>query len=113
MRKLLLIGGAAALIALPSAALADEPEQIDEPDPTAEAAAGTTTTDKALHAEGNGGFSYEGSGGTTVTGRGVVAVKDLSATHVIVNGKPFDPNAATATRRPPADARPEWLDDKI
>ena len=37
MRRLLLIGGAAALIALPSVALAGEPEQIDEPDPTAEA----------------------------------------------------------------------------
>lgn len=84
MRKLLLIGGTAALIALPSAALADEPEQVDEPDPTAEAAAGTTTTDKALHAEGNGRFSYEGSGGTTVTGRGVVAVKDLSAAKDLV-----------------------------
>ncbi len=84
MRKLLLIGGAAALIALPSAALADEPEQIDEPDPTAEAVAGTTTTDKALHAEGRGGFRYEGSGGTVVTGRGVVAVKDLSAAKDLV-----------------------------
>ena len=84
MRKLLLIGGAAALIALPSAALADEPELIDEPDPTAEAVAGTTTTDKALHAEGKGGFEYEGSGGTVVTGRGVVKVKDLSAAKDLV-----------------------------
>jgi hypothetical protein len=84
MRRLLLIGGAAALIALPSVALADEPEQIDEPDPTAEAVAGTTTTDKALHAEGRGGFAYEGSGGTTVGGRGVVAVKDLSAAKDLV-----------------------------
>ena len=84
MRKLLLIGGAAALIALPSAALAAEPELIDEPDPTAEAVAGTTTTDKALHAEGKGGFEYEGSGGTVVTGRGVVKVKDLSAAKDLV-----------------------------
>jgi len=84
MRKLLLIGGAAALIAVPSAALAAEPEQIDEPDPTAEAVAGTTTTDKALHAEGNGGFEYEGSGGTVVAGRGVVKVKDLSAAKDLV-----------------------------
>ena len=72
MRKLLLIGGAAALIALPSAALAAEPELIDEPDPTAEAVAGTTTTDQARHAEGKGGVAYQGSGGTVVTGRGVV-----------------------------------------
>ena len=84
MRKLLLIGGAAALIALPSAALADEPELIDEPDPTAEAVAGTTTTDKALNAEGRGGFEYEGSGGTVVTGRGVVTVKDRSAANDLV-----------------------------
>ena len=75
---MLLIGGAAALIALPAAALADDTERIDDPDPTADAAAGTTTTDKALHAEGRGGFSYEGSGGAVVTGRGAVKVKDLS-----------------------------------
>lgn len=84
MRRLLLIGGAAALIALPSVALAGETEPIDEPDPTAEAVAGTTTTDKALHVDGRGGFKYEGSGGSVVAGRGVVTVKDLSAAKDLV-----------------------------
>jgi hypothetical protein len=79
MRKVLLIGGAAALIALPATGLADdEVERVPDPDPTAEEGAGETTT-KALHAEGKGGFRYEGSGGTVVTGRGVVRVRDLSA----------------------------------
>ena len=84
MRKLLLVGGAAALIALPSVALADDTEQVNEPDPTAEAAAGTTTTDKALHAEGRGVASYEGSGGAVITGRGAVSVRDLSAAKDLV-----------------------------
>jgi hypothetical protein len=79
MRRLLLIGGATALMALPATALADDDvERVADPDPTAEEGAGATTT-KALHAEGRGGFRYEGSGGTVVTGRGVVKVRDLSA----------------------------------
>lgn len=79
MRKVLLIGGAAALMALPATGLADDDvERVKDPDPTAEEGAGATTT-KALHADGRGGFRYEGSGGTVVTGRGVVRVRDLSA----------------------------------
>ena len=79
MRKVLLIGGAAALMALPATGLADDDvERVKDPDPTAEEGAGETTT-KALHADGRGGFRYEGSGGTVVTGRGVVRVRDLSA----------------------------------
>lgn len=79
MRRLLLVGGAAALIALPSAALADTAEQVPENDPTAEegsSAAGTTT--KALHAEGRGVFRFEGSGGLVIDGAGVVRVRDDS-----------------------------------
>lgn len=80
MRKLLLIGGAAALIALPAAALAETAEPVPETDPIAEDAAGaTTTTDKALRVEGRGKFRYEGSGGVVLTGREVVRVTDLSA----------------------------------
>ena len=80
MRKLLLIGGAAALIALPASALAETGEPVPETDPIAEDAAGvTTTTDKALHVEGRGKFRYEGSGGIVLTGREVVRVTDLSA----------------------------------
>lgn len=82
MRKVLLVGGAAALIALPAPALAGNKglEPVPEVDPTAEDVAGapTTTTDKALHAEGRGVFRYEGSGGVTIEGRGVVRVLDLS-----------------------------------
>lgn len=84
MRKLLIVGGAAALIAVPSVALAVDTEQVDEPDPTADAAAGTTTTDKALHAEGRGVASYEGSGGAVITGRGAVSVRDLSSAKDLV-----------------------------
>lgn len=82
MRRLLLVGGAAALIALPAAALAAAPaEPVPEADPTAEDASGvaTTTTDKALHVDGRGAFRYEGSGGIVLTGRGAVRVTDLSA----------------------------------
>jgi hypothetical protein len=78
VRKLFLIGGAAALIALPAAALADSSEQAPETDPTAEVGTGTTT-DKALHADGRGVFRYEGSGGVTLEGHGVVRVRDLSS----------------------------------
>jgi hypothetical protein len=78
MRKLLLIGGASALIALPAVALAQAPEQVPETDPAAEEGVGKTT-DKALHSEGTGVFRYEGSGGVTITGSGVVRVRDLSA----------------------------------
>jgi hypothetical protein len=80
VHKLLLIGGTAALIALPAVALAQTTEPIPENDPVAEDAAGvTTTTDKALHVDGRGAFRYEGSGGIVVSGRGVVRVRDLSA----------------------------------
>lgn len=78
MRKLLLVGGAAALIALPSAALAQgDDEPVPETDPAAEEVV-TTTTDKALHSQGEGGFRYEGSGGTSIAGEGGVWVLDLS-----------------------------------
>jgi hypothetical protein len=77
MRKLLLIGGAAALIAVPSAALAHADEPVTETDPAAEEVV-TTTTDKALHSEGTGGFRYKGSGGVSITGEGAVWVRDLS-----------------------------------
>jgi len=82
VRKLLLIGGASALIALPATALAVDTtaEPVPETDPTAEDLAGaTTTTDKALHVEGRGAFRYEGSGGIVIAGGGVVRVTDLSA----------------------------------
>lgn len=81
MRKLLLVGGAAALIALPATALAqDTTEPVHESDPIADDAAGiATTTVKALHVDGRGAFRYEGSGGIVLTGRGVVRVRDLSA----------------------------------
>jgi hypothetical protein len=78
VRKLFLIGGAAALIAFPAAALAEAPEQAPETDPTAEEGTGTTT-DKALHADGRGVFRYEGSGGVALQGAGVVRVRDLSS----------------------------------
>ena len=87
MRRLLLIGGAAALMTMPAAALASQPtgEPVTETDPTAEDPAGiTTTTDKALHAEGNGVFRYEGAGGIALTGRGAVRVVDLSAAKDLV-----------------------------
>lgn len=80
MRRLLLIGGAAALIALPAVALAETSEPVTETDPTADDPAGlVTTTDKALHADGRGVFRYEGSGGVVLSGRGVIRVTDLSA----------------------------------
>ena len=69
MRRLLLIGGASALIALPAGALAQTDEPVPETDPAAEEAVGTTT-DKALHSEGTGGFRYEGSGGVAITADG-------------------------------------------
>ncbi len=77
MRKLLITGGAAALIALPAVALAQTDEPVVETDPAAEAIGGPTT-DKALHSEGTGGFRYEGSGGVAITANGDVAVRDLS-----------------------------------
>ena len=82
MRRVLLIGGAAALMAMPAAALAGQPagEPATDTEPLADDAAGaaTTTTDKSLHAEGDGVFRYEGSGGVALTGRGAVRVIDLS-----------------------------------
>jgi hypothetical protein len=78
MRKLLLIGGATALIALPSVAIAQTGEPVPETDPAAEDVAGAPTTDKALHSEGSGAFRYEGSGGVVVNGTGAVRVSDLS-----------------------------------
>jgi hypothetical protein len=83
MRKLLLIGGASALIALPAVALAQTDEPVPETDPAAEEVVGKTT-DKALHSEGTGGFRYEGSGGVTIVGDGIVRVVDLSATKDLV-----------------------------
>jgi hypothetical protein len=77
MRRLLLIGGATALIALPAVALAQTGEPVPETDPAAEEVV-TTTTDKALHSEGTGAFVYEGSGGAVLSGEGVVKVRDLS-----------------------------------
>ena len=53
-----------------------------ETDPAAEEVVGKTT-DKALHSEGTGGFRYEGSGGVTIVGDGIVVV-DLSATKDLV-----------------------------
>lgn len=78
MRKLLIIGGASALIAVPAAALAQSGEPVTENDPAAETAPGPTT-EKALHSEGTGGFRYKGSGGVVIAGDGVVKVRDLSA----------------------------------
>ena len=52
MRRLLLIGGASALIALPAGALAQTDEPVPETDPAAEEVVGKTT-DKALHSEGH------------------------------------------------------------
>lgn len=78
MRKLLLIGGASALIALPAGALAQTDEPVPETDPAAEEVVGKTT-DKALHSEGTGGFKYAGSGGVTITVEGVVRVYDESS----------------------------------
>jgi hypothetical protein len=77
MRRLLLIGGASALIALPAGALAQTDEPVPETDPAAEEVVGKTT-DKALHSEGTGVFRYEGSGGVAIAGEGVVKVRDLS-----------------------------------
>jgi hypothetical protein len=78
MRRLLLIGGASALIALPAGALAQTDEPVPETDPAAEEVV-TTTTDKALHSQGAGVFRYEGSGGMTISVDGAVTVRDLSA----------------------------------
>jgi hypothetical protein len=77
MRKLLIAGAAAGLIALPAAAIAETAEPVVETDPAAESQPGPTTT-KALHSEGAGGFKYEGSGGLVVTVTGAVTVEDLS-----------------------------------
>lgn len=80
MRRLLLAGGAAVLIALPSTALAETAEQVPESDPTAEeGTTSTVTTTKALHAEGRGTFRFEGSGGIVLQGKGLVRVRDDSA----------------------------------
>lgn len=80
MRKLLLIGGAAALIAVPAQAWAGG-ETVPEKDPLAEEANGAVlpTTDKALRAEGDGVFRYAGSGGVVIAVRGYVRVRDDSA----------------------------------
>jgi hypothetical protein len=83
MRKLLVIGSASALIALPAVAVAQNDEPVPETDPAAEEVV-TKTTDKALHSEGKGGFRYEGSGGVVVAGEGAVWVKDLSAAKDLV-----------------------------
>jgi hypothetical protein len=77
MRKLLIAGAAAGLIALPAAAIAVTGEPVVETDPAAESQKGPTT-DKALHSEGVGAFWYEGSGGAVVTVTGGVTVEDLS-----------------------------------
>jgi hypothetical protein len=77
MRKLLIAGAAAGLIAVPAAAIAATGEPVVETDPAAESQKGPTT-DKALHSQGVGGFSYEGSGGVVVSVTGVVTVEDLS-----------------------------------
>ena len=85
MRRVLLIGGAAALMAMPAAALAGQPsgEPVTETDPVADDTAGAaTTTDTSLHAEGNGVFRYEGSGGVALTGRGAVRVIEIGRAHV-------------------------------
>lgn len=79
MRRKLLIGGAVALLAIPATAVADKAtEPVVDNDPVAEDVAPATTTDKALHADGKGTFSYEGSGGIVLSGSGVVRVRDLS-----------------------------------
>lgn len=79
IRRKLLIGGAVALLALPVTAVADNTaEPVVDNDPVAEDVAPTTTTDKALHADGKGMFTYEGSGGIVLSGSGVVRVRDLS-----------------------------------
>jgi hypothetical protein len=93
MRKLLLIGGAAALIAVPSAALAQTDEPVTETDPAAEEVV-TTTTDKALHSQGTGVFRYEGSGGVTISVDGAVTVRDLSAAKDLVS----TPSGFTTTK---------------
>ncbi len=77
MRKLLIAGAAAGLIALPATAIAETGEPVVETDPAAESQKGPTT-DKALHSEGAGSFTYEGSGGLVVTVTGAVTVEDLS-----------------------------------
>lgn len=79
MRRKILIGGAVALLAIPATAVADKAtEPVVDNDPVAEDVAPATTTDKALHADGRGTFSYEGSGGIVLSGSGVVRVRDLS-----------------------------------
>ncbi len=79
IRRKLLIGGAVALLALPVTAVAhDAAEPVVNNDPVAEDLAPATTTDKALHAEGRGVFTYRGSGGIVLSGSGVVRVRDLS-----------------------------------
>jgi hypothetical protein len=83
MRKMLIAGAAAGLIALPAAAIAETGEPVVETDPAAESQKGPTT-DKALHSEGVGAFEYEGSGGVTVTVTGAVTVVDLSPTKDLV-----------------------------
>jgi hypothetical protein len=53
MRKLLIAGAAAGLIAVPAAAIAATGEPVVETDPAAESQKGPTT-DKALHSQGVG-----------------------------------------------------------
>ncbi len=78
IRRKLLIGSAMALLVLPTMAVAEKAEPLVDNDPVAEDLAPATTTDKALHADGKGVFSYEGSGGIVLSGSGVVRVRDLS-----------------------------------
>lgn len=99
MRRLLLIGGAAALIALPATALAQTDETVPETDPAAEEVV-AKTTDKALHSEGTGGFRYEGSGGVAISNVGVVKVYDLSDKKDLVTAA-----SGVATRKASKDDR--------
>ncbi len=98
MRKLFLIGGAAALIALPSVALADTSEQVPETDPTAEEGTANLAT-SALHAEGKGYFHYDGSGGVVITGNGLVQVLDSSRGDLAVVPTGFGVSTTTKNGR--------------
>ena len=98
MRRKLLIGGAVALLAIPATAVAEKAaEPVVDNDPVAEDIAATTTTDKALHADGKGVFSYEGSGGVVLSGSGVVRVRDLSSPAGLVK-TPAGFGAATTSK---------------
>lgn len=95
MRKLLLAGGVAALIAMPATAVAGTTEQVPDADPVADEGAAGATTSAALHAEGRGTFRFRGSGGLVISGRGVVRVRDDSAGDDLT-GTPTGFGAATA-----------------